>query len=145
MSPDDGQRPLEPIDVGAQDEFALDEWKIVNIRGRSIGIVRTVAGFFAIRNRCPHQGAPLCAGVVTGTMLPSAPDQLSWGMEGEVVRCPWHGWEFDMRTGRSLFGVSRDRAAVYGLRVQDGRVSILMPVARSARATAPHADNAVTS
>jgi nitrite reductase (NADH) small subunit len=120
-------RVLEAHDVGAEADFALDAFRVVEIRGRSIGVVRTVAGWFAIRNRCPHQGAPLCSGRVTGTMLPGLPDELRWGMQGRVLRCPWHGWEFDLETGRSLFGVSRDRAATYALEVRNGRVCVLLP------------------
>jgi nitrite reductase (NADH) small subunit len=77
----------------------------------------------------PHQGAPLCAGKVTGTMLPGAPDQLEWAMDGQVVRCPWHGWEFDLDSGRALFAISKDRAATYPVQVSDGRVAVLLTAA----------------
>jgi nitrite reductase (NADH) small subunit len=122
-------RPLEPHDVGAETDFELDRCRVFEIRGRSIGVVRSVAGWFAIRNRCPHQGAPLCAGKVTGTMLPGAPDQLEWAMDGQVVRCPWHGWEFDLDSGRALFSISKDRAATYPVQVSDGRVTVLLTAA----------------
>jgi nitrite reductase (NADH) small subunit len=125
-----GERPLEAHDVGAEEDFTPGVFKVVEIRGRSIGIVHSAAGWFAIRNRCPHQGAPLCAGKVTGTMLPGAPDQLKWGMDGQVVRCPWHGWEFDLQTGRSLFEVSGDRAATYPVEVRDGRVAVYLTAPR---------------
>src|SRR4051794_1714150 len=124
------EREYELHDVGAEEDFVLDRFQIVEIKGRSIGVVHTVAGWFTIRNNCPHQGAPLCAGVVTGTMLPSGPDEMVWGLDGCVVRCPWHGWEFDLRTGRSLFEVSRDRTATYPVQVEHGRVAVMMPVRR---------------
>ena len=124
------ERVLEAHDVGAERDFELGRFRMFEIRGRSIGVVHSAAGWFAIRNRCPHQGAPLCAGKVTGTMLPGPPDQLEWAMDGQVVRCPWHGWEFDLDTGRSLFAVSRDRAATYPVQVRDGRVSILLAAPR---------------
>lgn len=121
-------REREPHPIGSAEEFERDRFRIVEVAGRSIGVVHTEKGWFAIRNRCPHQGAPLCRGQVTGTMLPAGPDEFRPGMEGGVVRCPWHGWEFDLETGRSLFGVSRDRTAVYPVEIRDGQVCLMMPV-----------------
>jgi nitrite reductase (NADH) small subunit len=120
-------------DVGSAQEFELDCFTVVELQGRSIGVVRSVAGWFAVRNRCPHQGAPLCAGVVTGTMLPGEPDAMTWGLDGRVVRCPWHGWEFDLESGRSVFDVTRDRAVTYRVTVQDGRVGVHLPAPRSGK------------
>ena len=76
----------------------------------------------AVRNWCPHKGAPLCKGPVTGTMLPSEPGAYKWGMEGAVIRCPWHGWEFDLRSGTTLFGTDRRKLIRYEVSVRDGRV-----------------------
>jgi nitrite reductase (NADH) small subunit len=121
-------------DLGAVREFPLGRFRVFEIAGRPVGVVRTAQGLFAIRNRCPHQGAPLCAGTVTGTMLPGAPDKLTWGMEGQVLRCPWHGWEFELQTGRSLFEVSKDRAATYPVKVHDGRVEVYLAAPRVRRA-----------
>jgi nitrite reductase/ring-hydroxylating ferredoxin subunit len=125
------ERALEAHDVGAEEDFDLGVFRVFEIRGRSIGVVHSVAGWFAIRNRGPHLGAPLCAGKVTGTMLPGVPDKLSWGMEGQVVRCPWHGWEFDLQTGRSLFDVSNERTATYPVEVCDGRVEVHLAAPRA--------------
>ena len=79
---------------------------------------------FAIRNVCPHQGAPLCTGVVGGTMLPSAPHEYVYGMGGKVIRCPWHKFEFDLETGRSLHDPDRLRVATFPVTVEDGRVVV---------------------
>jgi 3-phenylpropionate/trans-cinnamate dioxygenase ferredoxin subunit len=97
--------------------------KIVRVGGREIGVFHTAAGLFAVRNSCPHQGAPLCLGPVTGTTLPSAPGQYAYGLEGRVLRCPWHGWEFDLQTGRVLYDPrSPDRVATYEVRVEGEEV-----------------------
>ena len=77
--------------------------KIVIVRGREIGIFNVHGTCFAILNVCPHQGAPVCLGRVDGTNLPSRPDEYIWGRQGELLRCPWHGWEFDLPSGRALF------------------------------------------
>jgi nitrite reductase (NADH) small subunit len=78
--------------------------------------------FFAVRNKCPHRGAPLCEGTVGGTFLTSRPNEYVFGMENRVLRCPWHGWEFDLRTGRSLFQPDEVRVKTYRVTVEDGVV-----------------------
>jgi nitrite reductase (NADH) small subunit len=121
--------------LGPVEDFPLNEIKSVQIDGRDVGVVRTNAGFFALGNRCPHQGGPLCLGRVTGTMLPSRPNEYVYGEEGLVVRCPWHGYEFHLRTGESVGGAVRGRAAVYPVEVRDGIVHCsLRRIARERRA-----------
>jgi nitrite reductase (NADH) small subunit len=56
----------------------------------------------AYRNVCPHAGAPVCQGRVCGTTLPGEVGEYSLAREGEILRCPWHGWEFDLLTGLQL-------------------------------------------
>jgi nitrite reductase (NADH) small subunit len=77
--------------------------KVLTLEGRSIGVFNIKGTYYAIRNRCPHQGAELCKGSVAGIMLPSEPGKYQYGRDGEIVRCPWHGWEFDITTGKSVF------------------------------------------
>lgn len=76
--------------------------KIVRVGKLSIGIYRTPDGFHALLNVCPHRGAPLCEGVVCGTTKPTDEREFVYHRENEIVRCAWHGWEFDIRTGASL-------------------------------------------
>jgi 3-phenylpropionate/trans-cinnamate dioxygenase ferredoxin subunit len=96
---------------------------IVDVDGRSIGIFNIDGrAFRAIRNVCPHHGGPLCLGELTGTMLPSEPNEYSWGMEEGVLRCPWHGYEFDLETGRTIYDPDDLRAKVYPVTVEDGSV-----------------------
>jgi hypothetical protein len=62
-------------------------------------------------------------GVRTGTMVPSPTlGTYEWGMEGRVLRCPWHRWEFDLVTGRTLFGIDKRRLIQYRVSVEDGQV-----------------------
>lgn len=86
---------------------------VVTVKGRSLGVFNVKGSFYALLNRCPHQGAPLCMGRITGTTLPSKPGQLIWGRQGEIIRCPWHGWEFDITNGRSVFDPHRCRVRAY--------------------------------
>jgi nitrite reductase (NADH) small subunit len=96
--------------------------QVVSVDGREIGVFNIDGRLFAIRNACPHQGAPLCAGVVGGTMLPSAPHEYVYGMKGKVIRCPWHKFEFELETGRSLHDPHRMRVATYRATIEDGRI-----------------------
>lgn len=97
--------------------------RIVEIGGRSIGIFNLDGEYHALRNLCPHQRAPLCEGAVSGTTLPSPPGEFHYGHEGEIIRCPWHGWEFNIKTGRSVFNPHRMRVKTYQVTVEseDGK------------------------
>lgn len=88
--------------VAAIDEIGPGGRKLVTINGRSIGVFNVNGQMVAILNICPHELAPVCVGKVGGTTLPSLPGEFIWGREGEIISCPWHGWEFDMLTGQCL-------------------------------------------
>lgn len=95
-----------------------------------IGVFRVGDAFYAVRNYCPHEGAELCRGPLTGTNLPvDRSGELEWGAEGFVLRCPWHAWEFDIRTGQS-FTATKMRVKTYRVEVVDARV-ILYPESKS--------------
>jgi nitrite reductase (NADH) small subunit len=108
--------------VAKLDELELNQIRLVELEGREVGIVRTVVGVFALGNRCPHQGAPICKGRVTGTMVASKPGEYVYGEDEVVVRCPWHGYEFSLATGHSYGGVTKGRVPVYPVEVHDGVV-----------------------
>src|SRR5918995_4632036 len=91
--------------------------KIVEVEGRSIGVFNVGGEFYALRNTCPHQGGPLCLGSIQGTALESAPGEYIWGRDGEILRCPWHGWEFDIMTGHSVFNPHKTRVRSYEMTV----------------------------
>ena len=109
-------------EIGPIESFAIDRPRTVEIEGRTLVIVRTPSGFFALGNRCPHQGGPICHGRITGTMLPSAANEYVYGEDGQVVRCPWHGYEFSIRTGESIGGTVRGRIPVFEIEVRDNAV-----------------------
>ena len=113
------------VDVCSVDELPSGSRRIVKVNNHSIGVFNVGGRLFAIRNVCPHQGAQLCLGTVRGTMLPSAPYEYRYGHEDRVLRCPWHGWEFDLATGKKLFDVTeRARVSTYAVSVEGGRVVI---------------------
>ena len=104
--------------VGSVSELPPGTRKIVEVEGISIGVFNAGGRFYALKNTCPHQGAPLCLGSLKGTALPSAPGEYVWGREGEILRCPWHGWEFDILTGRSIFNPHKVRVKAYEVTVE---------------------------
>jgi nitrite reductase/ring-hydroxylating ferredoxin subunit len=112
--------------VGGLEEFPLGAFRVTEINGREIAVIRTSKGFYAIRNGCPHMGAPLCFGRVGGTMLPSDPDERVYGLQDEVVRCPWHSWEFHLGTGRAIGGISNKRVVTYPIEVDDDGVFVIV-------------------
>ena len=96
--------------------------KLVEIDGKSLGIFNVKGEYMAVLNLCPHEFAPVCMGRVGGTTLPSAPGEFKWGREGEILACPWHGWEFDLRTGQCL--TDRSKLRKYPVVVEEGQILI---------------------
>lgn len=96
--------------------------KIVEAGGRSIGIFNVGGTIVAVLNVCPHELAPVCLGRTTGTALPSPPGEWRWGREGEILACPWHGWEFDLLTGKAL--VDKRRLRRYPVTVEEDTIFI---------------------
>ena len=83
--------------------------KLVEVEGKSYGVFNVKGKLVAVLNVCPHELAPVCRGRVGGTTLPGPPGELRWGREGEILACPWHGWEFDLLTGECLVDKRRLR------------------------------------
>ena len=89
--------------VAALNEIAVGDRKLVDVDGKSIGVFNVNGAYVAVLNVCPHEFAPICRGRVTGTTMVSTPGEpLKWGRDGEILACPWHGWEFDLKTGEAL-------------------------------------------
>lgn len=104
--------------IGRADEIPLGGKKIVQIDRLSIGVYHLESGFHGILNFCPHQGAELCKGTVHGTYRPGEVSEFNPALEGRVLRCPWHGWEFDIVTGKGLYD-DRGRVSTYEVKVTD--------------------------
>jgi nitrite reductase (NADH) small subunit len=104
--------------VGLVSEVPPGSRRIIEAEGRSIGVFNVHGTYRALRNRCPHQGAPLCLGSVKGMTMPSAPGEYLWDREGEILRCPWHGWEFDLLTGRAICDPNGTRVRTYEVTVE---------------------------
>ncbi|MGE3267638.1 MAG: Rieske (2Fe-2S) protein [Chloroflexota bacterium] len=106
--------------VGTVEEIAPGTRKIVEVGGRSIGVYNLNGEYFAILNRCPHQAGPLCLGNAYGFLKSGNVGEYEYSRPGEIVRCPWHGWEFDVKTGQSWFDPVQVRVRRYEVSVTPG-------------------------
>ncbi len=113
--------------AGPADEIPQGKARIVSVAGKQVGLFRDGEALYAVLNFCPHFGAPVCEGKVfvgcvtagaggdpSGRPLGFDPDRL-------VLRCPWHHWEFDVKTGEPLAPV-RQRLKTYPVKVEAGEV-----------------------
>ena len=107
--------PVEDIPPGGR--------KIVRVEGREVGIFNLKGQYYALKNVCAHQGARVCLGKVVGTTLPSAVYEFVYGREGEILRCPWHSWEYDITTGQSIFDPNV-KVVTYPVEVNDGKIVV---------------------
>ena len=105
--------------VGPVDEIPPGGRKIVRVAGRSIGVFNVGGRFYAIRNRCPHQGAALCEGKLWGVLKADVPGNFQYDASKEILACPWHGWEFSVKTGQSWCEPKRLRVRRYDVSVED--------------------------
>ena len=106
--------------VATIDEIPPGGRKVVEVAGRSIGVFNVGGEFFALRNSCPHQGGELCRGPLSGFVSSSGPGEYHYSRQGEILRCPWHGWEFDVKTGQSWFDPRKVRVRRYEVTVATG-------------------------
>jgi 3-phenylpropionate/trans-cinnamate dioxygenase ferredoxin subunit len=89
--------------------------------GTTVAVFNVEGQVFALSNHCPHHGGPLCHGRISGAVLPSQPYEYRYGREGRVLICPWHGWEFDIESGRTIFDPAV-RVKIYEARIEEGEI-----------------------
>ena len=106
--------------VARVQDFQPGERRIVKAGARSIGVFRVEDEFFAIRNRCPHQGGPLCEGRLSPWAVANGPGDVRMEGPPRLVACPWHGWEYDLETGQSFMGPGETRVKAYDVVVERG-------------------------
>ena len=94
--------------------------KLVRLNGRGVVVFNVKGEFFALSDQCPHKGASLSGGKMTGLVESEGPGDYTYTRVGEIVRCPWHGWEFDVRTGRSYCDPRRMRLMQFNVSVEPG-------------------------
>ncbi len=100
---EEGSRNL--VEIGRVEEWADGQAREVKVHKKPMTVVRLGDRFFAVNSICPHMGGPLSCGTV----------------EAGHLRCPWHGWTFDLATGMSPNGHHLDR---YRVAVENGVVKV---------------------
>jgi nitrite reductase/ring-hydroxylating ferredoxin subunit len=105
--------------VGKAEEIPPGSRKIVRVAGRSIGVFNVGGEYYAIRNRCPHQGAPLCEGKLWGALKSDLPGTFEYNPVKDILACIQHGWEFSVRTGQSWCDPKRLRVRAYQVAIEN--------------------------
>ena len=113
--------------VAALEEIPPGSRKLVHVEGRSIAVFNVNGEFFGISDACPHQGGSLATGATVGLTTATEPGQFCHSRPGEFVRCPWHSWEFDLRTGQSWCDPRKFRTRPYAVRVEQGEALMAGP------------------
>jgi nitrite reductase/ring-hydroxylating ferredoxin subunit/uncharacterized membrane protein len=120
--------PGERVRVASIDELQPDQMKLLHVRGRRVVLARTEQGYVVFDDHCTHRGGSLAGGtMICGT-----------------VQCPWHGSQFDARTGAVRAGPARTPVAAYRVEESGGQVFLLVdkhwdagPTGRRGEGTTP--------
>src|ERR1700751_1764187 len=113
--------------VAPVDELPPGSRKFIEIDGRPIAVFNIKGEFFGLLNRCPHQGASLCEGPLIGLAQSKDPGEIEYTKLGEIIRCPWHAWEFGGPTGQPSCAPRRFRAKAYPAHVEAGATVVKGP------------------
>lgn len=95
------------ISVLKKEELSPGEGKTVIVNGRSVAIFNVEGAYYAIDNTCAHRGGPLGEG----------------DLEGAIVTCPWHHWEYNVKTGVSTAN-PEIRLQTFPARVEGSEVQV---------------------
>lgn len=108
------------------DELPPGEVRIVQIGRHDIGVFNVNGVPYALSNHCPHQGAEVCRGTVTGAVESDGPYQSEWTRDNQIIQCPWHAWQFDITTGQCLAQADR-KVSTYRAWIDADNVMIEYP------------------
>jgi 3-phenylpropionate/trans-cinnamate dioxygenase ferredoxin subunit len=88
--------------------------RVVTLGRREVVVFNVDGKLYAVFNRCPHQQARMSGGSIGGTTIRTGSGRdFEYGMEGQILRCPWHHYEFDLENGRCMADPGRFRIATY--------------------------------
>jgi nitrite reductase/ring-hydroxylating ferredoxin subunit len=114
--PDLAQRYI----VATVGEIAPGANKLVRVAGREIGVFNIDGSYYALLSKCPHKGAELCKGKVVHRVVSDEPGQATVVPNSEMIRCPWHGYQYDLRTGQSWCDADNAGLRRYATSVETG-------------------------
>ncbi len=96
------------IQVAKTDDLEPGQAMLVEVEGKEIALFNCDGVFYAIENECTHEGGPLCEGDI----------------DGEVVICPWHGAEFNVKTGEVLCPPADNPVKSYKVHLEGNSIKI---------------------
>ena len=114
---------MSGVRVARVDDIQPGQLKLVEIDGTRVVLARVGEAIYACGEACAHRGGPLSDGKLNGAKLV----------------CPWHGWIYDVRTGRCLFPGRGAQVAPYPVQVEGGEIWVAVPpLPAPGAAHAPH-------
>lgn len=121
---------MKEVFVARDSEIAEGARKVIAAGAVEVGVFRVGGELYAWRNHCPHQGGPVCQGKLMKRVeerLDSEQRSLGihYAANGVNIVCPWHGYEFDVRTGRHA-GLDAVRLAGCKIKLRDGAIYVLV-------------------
>jgi nitrite reductase/ring-hydroxylating ferredoxin subunit len=102
----------QPLVVARADELKVNQMKLLHLEGERLVLARTEQGYVVFNDRCTHRGGSLAGGV----------------MIRGVVQCPWHGSQFDCRSGKVTAGPATEAILTYQAAEQGGNVVLTFGV-----------------
>ena len=100
----------EFVKVANASEIPPGEMTIVEIDGKEVAIANVNGEFRAFQNECTHKGGPLGEGILTG----------------DVVECPFHGGQFNVKTGEVVQAPPSEPIAIYAVQVDGDDIKVQM-------------------
>ena len=96
------------VEIGIVSDFAEGTATELVVRDRIVAVFCVAGQLFAMDGVCPHQGGPLGKGT----------------LDGCILTCPWHGWQFDIHEGKSQL-TPNVKQPTFDLKIEDGCVFLL--------------------
>ncbi len=100
--------PSEIVPVAGVEDVPVGRMVFVDVEGLPIALANVDDAIYAFSDSCRHEGGPLSSGVLIG----------------DTVTCPWHGWIYNVRTGKSIVPPVGLRIATYPVHIRQGVVYV---------------------
>jgi len=99
------------VAVATPSELKVSQMKLLRLDDRRLVLARTEQGYVAFDDQCPHKGGSLAGGILTGC----------------VATCPWHGSQFDVRTGAVKAGPATESIKIFEVEEAKGEIRLRIP------------------
>lgn len=99
------------IRIASEAELGEGSAKVIQAEDRALALFKVEGRCYALANACPHKGGPLGEGT----------------LKDHVVTCPWHGWNWDVRTGANVRNPALRKVECFQVSVSEGEIFIELP------------------